>query len=69
MANASARVIAFPGTYAQPGPYEYDNRVFTPEDMDEHDALIGAANRSPGVLQPFLPAALNEEAALWPDAA
>ena len=38
-----SNVIAFPGTYAQPGPYEYDNRVFTPEAMDEHDAWIGRA--------------------------
>lgn len=66
MANAPSRVIAFPGTYAQPGPYEYDNRIFTPEDMDEHDALIAGGR---GVLQVFQPAVPDGDSALWPDAA
>lgn len=34
-------VLAFPGTYSQTGPYEYDNRAFTPEDMDEHSDWVG----------------------------
>lgn len=36
-----SNLIPFPGNYAQPGPYEYDNRALTPEDMDEHSQWLG----------------------------
>lgn len=67
MANAPSRVIAFPGTYAQPGPFEYDNRIFTPEAMDEYNAWLAGAGR--GTLQPSLPGLPYEESEQWLDAA
>lgn len=42
ISSSGTNVIPFPGVYAQPGPYEYDNRALTPEDMDEFSEWVAA---------------------------